>query len=219
MFVSVASDLIVPERTRAIESFPLCGWIDVLMMRATTGAFGSGSMGRPSASRCGACAGDGNHFSIARTSAATPAPESAGRNENRDDLIVRALLAEIAFDLLERRLDPLEQLLHEMIVEVGHGFEQLAMHALGLAFDRCRHRLFAFGERSRSVVAGETERFHVREIDISRRSVSALPNGSCSATTCRPYALCNAASVSEKSAPGRSILLMTKMCGMRVDSK
>ena len=57
-FVSVASALSVPERMRAIESFPLCGWIAVLMTRTMTGAVGIGR-DRPSLGigKCGAFAG------------------------------------------------------------------------------------------------------------------------------------------------------------------
>jgi hypothetical protein len=53
-------------------------------------------------------------------------------DQHRDDLIVRAVVAEVALDLVLRRFFAVEQLFHERIVEVGQRLEQ----DRALCFDR-----------------------------------------------------------------------------------
>ena len=74
---------------------------------------------------------------------------------------MRALAAQIAFNLVERRLDPFEQFFHQVVIEVGHRLEQLAVrrtHALqDVAWDRALAVVFALARIS----------LHVGEIDIT----------------------------------------------------
>jgi hypothetical protein len=86
---------------------------------------------------------------------------------------VGAFAAEIALDLIERRFDAVEQLLHKMIVEVRHRFEQLAVRALHLLlqirgnFSVLLDGLPGTGRRV------ESPRFHVDEVDVTVKLLGA----------------------------------------------
>ncbi len=76
-------------------------------------------------------------------------------------MVVGALFAKVAFDFVERRLYAVEQLLHQMIVEIGDSFQQFAACLLG-------RRLHVFGNGILGfAVSIETPRLHVGEVDVS----------------------------------------------------
>jgi hypothetical protein len=79
-------------------------------------------------------------------------------------LIVRALAAEIAIDLFERRFDAFQQLFHQVIVEVRHRFEQLDVLAMG-KLARVGGNLF--------LAFVEAVRFHVGEVDVTPKLLRA----------------------------------------------
>ena len=80
---------------------------------------------------------------------------------------MRALGAQIALDLVERRLHAFEQLLHEMVVEVGHCLEQLRA--------RRARRLLEFGgyRVAGLAVALEAAALHLSQIDVSAKLLGA----------------------------------------------
>ncbi len=96
-----------------------------------------------------------------------------GGNQNRDDLIVTALVAEIALDLVERGLDAFEQLLHQMIVEIGHRLQELDVQTIGGVGDVGGNRLFSLRRLRRSGARREAVSRHAREVDVTRERLRA----------------------------------------------
>ena len=84
-----------------------------------------------------------------------------------------ALVAEIAFDLVERRLHAFEQFLHQMIVEIGHRLQELDVQTIGGVGDVGGNRLFLLRRLRRPGARREAVRSHAREVDVTRERLRA----------------------------------------------
>ncbi len=134
---SVASPATVPSRMRTIDSLPDCGWIVVLQTCAHERSLRIAGRGRELVF---------DHVEqFAEADVAYP-----GADQHRDDLVAHGLIAQVGADLFDRRLDPFEQLLEQVIVEVAERLEQLRTRLLDGAFE--------FGSESRSPSASRSRR-------------------------------------------------------------
>ena len=113
----------VPVNTRTTESFPCCGWTIVLHTCATTGPSARGTTGRPSTSLRGSVSGEGKSRDTASTSGGDADVLLRAADQHGDDLVVRAVLAQIAVDLVLLGVLAVEQLFQQRVVEVGERFE------------------------------------------------------------------------------------------------